>query len=51
MDLFIDQAHTVLGIFLVFFPCMLPKPLCGIFQVNQLFGQTPPPSNNLLEQP
>ena len=30
-DLFIDEAHTALGIFLVFFPCMLPTPLCGIF--------------------
>ena len=30
-DLFIDKAHTALGIFPVFFPCMLPTPLCGIF--------------------
>ena len=30
-DLFIDEAHMVLGIFLVFFPCMLPTPLYGIF--------------------
>ena len=30
-DLFIDEAHIVLGIFPVFFPCMLPTPLCGIF--------------------
>ena len=30
-DLFIDEAHTVLGIFPVFFLCMLPTPLCGIF--------------------
>ena len=33
MDLFIDEAHTALGIFPVFFPCMLPTPLCGIFGV------------------
>ena len=31
-DLFIDEAHTALGIFQVFFPCMLPTPLCGIFK-------------------
>ena len=31
-DLFIDEAHTALGIFPVFFPCMLPSPLCGIFE-------------------
>ena len=30
-DLFIDKAHTELGTFPVFFPCMLPSPLCGIF--------------------
>merc|ERR1712081_57260 len=30
-DLFIDEAHTALGIFPVFFPCMLPTPFCGIF--------------------
>ena len=30
-DLFIDEAFTVLGIFPVFFPCMLPTLLCGIF--------------------
>ena len=30
-DLFIDKAHTVLGIFQVFFPYMLPTSLCGIF--------------------
>ena len=30
-DLFIDEAHTALGIFPVSFPCMLPTPLCGIF--------------------
>ena len=27
-DLFIDEAHTALGIFPVYFPCMLPTPLC-----------------------
>ena len=32
-DLFIDKAHTALGIFPVFFPCMLPTPLCGIFLI------------------
>ena len=31
-DLFIDETHTALGILPVFFPCMLPTPLCGIFQ-------------------
>ena len=32
-DLFIEKAHTALDIFrfAVFFPCMLPTPLCGIF--------------------
>ena len=30
-DLFIDEAHMVLGIFPVSFPCMLPTPFCGIF--------------------
>merc|ERR1711954_614159 len=30
-DLFIDEAHTALGIFPVFSPCMLPTLLCGIF--------------------
>ena len=30
-DLFMDEANTALGIFPVFFPCMLPTPLCGIF--------------------
>merc|ERR1719312_206220 len=30
-DLIIDEAHTALGIFPVFSPCMLPTPLCGIF--------------------
>ena len=30
-DLFIDEAHMALGIFPVFFPCMLPTLLCGIF--------------------
>ena len=30
-DLFISEAHPALGIFPVFFPCMLPTPLCGIF--------------------
>ena len=34
MDLFIDEAHTALGIFLVFFPCMLPTSLCGTFTRN-----------------
>ena len=29
-DLFIDEAHTALC-FAVFFPCMLPRPVCGIF--------------------
>ena len=33
-DLFIDEAHTALGKFPVFFPCMLPTPLCGIFKIN-----------------
>ena len=33
-NLFIDEAHTALGIFRVFFPCMLPTPLCGIFFVK-----------------
>ena len=40
-DLFIDEGHTALGIFPVFFPCMLPTPLCGIFyfKLNQIaFG-------------
>ena len=31
MDLFIDKPYTVVGISPVFFPCMLPTPLCGIF--------------------
>merc|ERR1711875_214839 len=31
-DLFIDEAHMALGIFPVFISCMLPTPLCGIFQ-------------------
>ena len=30
-NLFIDEAHTELGIFPVSFHCMLPTPLCGIF--------------------
>ena len=30
-DLFIDETHNALGIFPVFFPCMLPTSLCGIF--------------------
>ena len=30
-DLFIDEAHTALGIFPVCFPCMPPTPLCDIF--------------------
>ena len=30
-ELFIDEAHTALGIFSVFFPCMLPIPLCRFF--------------------
>ena len=30
---FIDEAHTLLGIFPVFFPCMLPTPLCVIFWI------------------
>ena len=30
-DMFIDKAHTALGVFPVFFPYMLPSPLCGIF--------------------
>ena len=30
-DLFIDEAHMALGIFPLFFPCMLPTPHCGIF--------------------
>ena len=34
MDLFIDEAHTTLGMFLVSFPCMLPTPLCGIFYLS-----------------
>ena len=33
-NLFIDEAHTSRGIFPVFFPCMLPTPLCGIFYKN-----------------
>ena len=33
-DLFIDEAQTALGIFPVFFPCMLPTPLCGIFMLK-----------------
>ena len=32
-DLFIDEAHTALGIFPVCFPCMLPTPLWGFFLV------------------
>ena len=35
-DLFIDEAHTVLGIFPVCFPCMLLTPLCGIFSLKFL---------------
>ena len=32
-DLFIDEAHMALDTFrfVVFFPCMLLSPLCGIF--------------------
>ena len=30
-DLFIDEAHTALGMFPVSFPCMLSTPLCGNF--------------------
>ena len=43
-DLFIDEAHTVLGIFPVFFPCMLPTPLCGIFhqRLPSILGCLPP---------
>ena len=37
-DLFIDEAHTALGIFSVFFPCMLPTPLCGIFSNVVQYG-------------
>ena len=29
--MFIDKAHTSLGIFPVFLPCMLPTTLCSIF--------------------
>ena len=36
-DLFIDEAHKALGIFPVFFPCMLPTPLCGILKSDQWF--------------
>ena len=32
-ELFIDEAHKALGIFLVSFLCMLPTPLCGIFKL------------------
>ena len=34
-DLFIDEAHTAVGIFPVFFPCMLPTLLFGIFVVQE----------------
>ena len=37
-DLFIDEAHTVLGIFPVFFPCMLPTPLCGFSLIGECLG-------------
>ena len=33
-DLFIDEAHMALGIFPVFFLCMLPTTLCGIFRIT-----------------
>ena len=33
--LFIDKAHMALGKFPVCFPCMLPTPLCGIFDILQ----------------
>ena len=36
-DLFIDEAHKSLGIFPVFFPYMLPTPLCGILPVRTWF--------------
>ena len=35
-SLFIDEAHMALGIFPVFFPCMLPTSLCGIFYFSYL---------------
>ena len=36
----IDKTHSALGIFLVFFPCMLPTPLCGIFvRSDEIEGQ------------
>ena len=34
-DLFIDEAHTVPGIFPEFFSCMLPTPLCGIYYMKK----------------
>ena len=37
----VPPPHTALGIFPVFFPCMLPTPLCGIFKMylskNRIF--------------
>ena len=39
-DLFIDKAHMALDIFrfAVFFPYMLPSPLCGIFVVYRFIN-------------
>ena len=33
----LSKAHMGLGIFPIFFPCMLPTPLCGIFGVVFIF--------------
>ena len=43
-DMFIDEAHMALDIFrfAVFFPCMLPSPLCDIFMfTGSLIGIIP----------
>ena len=36
--MFIDEAHTTLGLFPVFFPCILPTPICGIFNIKRIDG-------------
>ena len=43
-DLFIDEADTALGIFPVFFPCMLPTALCGIFSLHISVSVKPKPN-------
>ena len=50
-DLFIDEAHTALGIFPVFFPCMLPTPLCDIFFIeNNYEGKDLESKNQCVQQ-